>query len=104
MWQSHIWRHAQGNWSNWDMSAISPGTVLWELAEDDGTIWFTGDKYINNSYAFSVVAKYNSAFTFYNGNDIPEIENNWSIIPVPGWEGLYFGSHPGFVEFSGGGV
>jgi hypothetical protein len=100
--QSKIWRYAQGNWSNWDILAISPGVFLWNLMEDDGTMWFTGDEYVDNNYVGFVIAKYNGAFTFYKSTNIPEIESAWNIIPVPGREGLYFGSNrAGYTEFNG---
>ena len=100
----YIWRFSKGSWNNWDMTAISPGlSNLGEFNEDDGVMWFSANNYNNDTgYWESVLIKYDGTFTFYNSTDIPEIEYTGNVIPVPGWEGLYFGSYPGFVEFAEG--
>ncbi|TFG37664.1 MAG: hypothetical protein E4H46_01320, partial [Desulfobacterales bacterium] len=71
---------------------------LGDGVDDDGTMWFAGKNKLD-----PVVAKYDGAFTVYSRTDMPGIDYTISVIPVPGWEGLFFGSYPsGYVEYSAG--
>ena len=69
-------------------------------------MWFFGDDYGDEDY-YQILVKYDGAFTVFNGKDIPLINdirwgNSSAIFPVPGWDGLYFGCWPGYIEFSAG--
>ena len=93
-----IWRYAQGAWNNWDMAALFPGTLVYQLAEDDGQMWFLGTK----TSSGKILLKYDGAFSLFSNLDFSKIGTIGCIIPCPERDGVLFGSNPGFVEFSSG--
>ncbi|MCX6556062.1 MAG: hypothetical protein NTW95_01290 [Candidatus Aminicenantes bacterium] len=93
-----IWRYTLGEWNNWDVATLFPGTLVNQFAEDDGQMWFLGTK----TGSGKILLKCDGDFTLFSRQNLSAIGNITCIIPCPEREGILFGANPGFVEFSSG--
>jgi hypothetical protein len=90
-----IWRYAEGNWTNWDLTGLAPDSSVYDMAADDGEMWFSLVDWSSNEY---FLMKFDGTFAIIQNTTIPL----YTIIPDPGQPGIFMGSFPGYVELSAG--